>query len=251
MFVNIYKLFLYESKLSWHITTVLLCFFLSLILLCICYGLFKTEKMSICFTGKIIDLFKYLIISVMIFRTFFLHYAFAFWCVLYILSGFLEKNRRRIRYINFVWKEHTEYRKAYKYIHCIGNNGNFFNCFKENILLSQNDYLSDLKIDRKNISWKKSFLSPNYFVMGLILPSLNLLVNGSQYSTYAFLPFELLEINILIFVVLWFIYPITYFLAVKIETGIMFQSKCWFNVGYFLFSFAIFVVLNGIVIVSN
>lgn len=251
MFVNIYELFLYKSELLWHITTVLLCFFLSLILLFICWGLFKTEKMSLCFTGKIIDLFKYSIISVVIFRTFFLHYAFAFWCVLYLLSGFLEKNKRKIRYINSVWKEHTEYRKAYKYIHCVSNNENFFNCLKENILLSQNYYLSDLKTDRKDIAWKKSFLPLNYFMMGLILPSLNLLVKGSQYSMYVFLPFQLLEINILIFVMLWFLYPISYFLAVKIETGIMFQSKLWFNVGYFLFSFAVFVVLNGIVIVSN
>jgi len=249
--VNICELFLYKSELLWHITTVLLCFCLSLMFLCFCWALYKAEKMSFYFTGKIIDLFTCSIISVAIFRTFFLHYAFVVWCVLYLLVGFLEKNRRKIRYINFIWEEHTGYRKAYKYIHCASSNKNFLNSVKEKILLSQNYYLSSLRIDRKDIAWKKSFLPFNCFVVGLIFPSLNLLVKGSQYSMHELLPFQLLEINILVFVALWFLYPATYFLAVKMETGIMFQSKPWFNIGYFSFSFAVFIVLNGIVIMSN
>jgi hypothetical protein len=168
---------------------------------------------------------------------------------LYLLAGLIEKRKRKIRYINCAHEEYSIYRKAYRYIH--STDKNFFNCIKESFLLSRNHYLNCIRIDRKNATWKKSFLPFNCFAIGLIAPSLNLLIKGSQYSVCEILPFQLFEINILIFAVLWFLYPIACFFAVKIETGIMFDSKFWFNLCYFLFSFAVIVVLNGILIVLN
>ena len=87
--------------------------------------------------------------------------------------------------------------------------------------------------------------------MGLIYPSLILLINGSQFFLGTNIFLRLLEINILIFTVLWYLYPVTYFFAVKIETGVMYQSKLWFNIAFLLFSFAIFFVLNGILILKT
>ena len=246
--MNVCMLFLYKNDLMWHITTAFLFFCLLLIFLAFFWIFYKMEKISLYLTEKIVDSFISLTIAMVIFRTFYFHYAFVFWGVLYLLAGLIEKNKRKIRYINWFYEKNAEYRKAYKHIHAIDANKNFLGCIKENVLLSQNFHLSNLKIDKKDTAWKKSFLPFNYFAIGLFSPCLNLLINGSQYSTCEILLLQLFEINILIFVVLWFLYPVTSFLAVRIETGIMFESQFWFNLGYFLFSFAVFFVLNGILI---
>lgn len=246
--MNICMFFLYANESMWHITTILLFFSLFLVVLMFLWLFYKIEKLSLYTTGKIIDLFTSLTISMVIFRTFYLHYAFVIWCIMYLLAGMTERNKRKVRYINRCCEKSAKYRKTYRYIHSVDIKKKFFHCIKENTFLSQNFQLNSTTIDRKDTAWKKCFLPFNYFAIGLISPCFNLLIKGSQYSMCEILSFQLFETNILIFVVLWFLYPITSILAVRIETGIMFQSKFWFNVGYFLFSFAVFFVLNGIII---
>lgn len=249
--MNICRIVLYENKLLWHITTAMVCFFLVLALLMILWLFYKSKKLSLFLMLKLIELSKCLLISIIIFRTFILHYAFIIWCVTYILIGFFEINSRKIRYINYSIREKKCVKKAYKHIHTTDNK-NFFNCIVDNVfLLHQNSYLKNVIINRKECAWKKSFLPANYFVIGLICPSLNLVIMGSQYGKSDVLFLKLFEINILIFVLLCILYPIAYFFSVKLETGKMFQSKFWFNIGYILFSFLIFFTLNGIVILSN
>lgn len=246
--MNIYKCFLYNSETKWHLITILLCMTFFIATLLFMFFLHKTKKLSLYLIQVIIAFLKSLIISTVIFRTLYLHYAFVIWAISYFFMGYTENKTRKIRYINAVGKENIKYRKDYKRIHNISKNKKFINSINESCLLFKN--YSCGKIDKKDRTWKKSFLPFNYFMIGLIIPNLNLVFNRSQYFSYDVLFFKLLETNILIFSILWFLYPITHFLAVKIETGIMFQSKIWFDIGYFLFSIAVFIAFNGILIVG-
>ncbi len=195
------------------------------------------------------DMFIYVLISLILFRTFYLQYALLIYTIYYLSDGILEKNKRKMRFINYTMNKKRSYQKAYKHIHCVNEN-NFFTGLKNFIFLSKDSVLKKWTIDKKDVAWRKSFLPFNYFVFGLIYPCLRLLINGSQFSIEANLFLRLLEINILIFTVLWYLYPVSNFFAVRIETGIMYQSKLWFNIAFFLFSFALVLVLNGILILN-
>lgn len=190
----------------------------------------------------------HIVVAVAVFRTVILHYAFLIWCVIYLLERWFENHKRKVRYIVQVEKTSERQMKNYKYFYTVDNNKKFSNLLKEAILLRRNKKLDFMNIKNDDKEWEKSFLPFDYFVMGLIVPSVNLLINGTQYFIYDNLLLDLFKVNILIFTTLWFLYPLAYYFSVKIETGKMFQCKGYFNVSYLLFSFAIFMVLNGIII---
>lgn len=243
-------IFLYQNKLTEYLTTTVFCLSIICLFYLLLYLLYKIKKMSLYSVWKIIDLFLSALISIILFRTFHLQYAFLVWIICYLSAGIFEQNKRKMRFINYTLDKNKTYQKTYKYIHCV-NEKNFFTNLKGFVFLSKNNSFNNLKIDKKSVAWKKCFLPFDYFVFGLIYPSLSLLINGSQFSLGANIFLKLLEMNILIFTVLWYLYPITSFFAVKIETGIMYQSKLWFNVAFLLFSFALFFVLNGILILKT
>jgi len=245
--VYIDKILPHYNELSWNLITIALCVILLNILILFLYSLYKIKKLTLCLTNIIIDRFLHIVLAVVIFRTIIFHYAFLIWCVIYFTERLFEKHKRKLRYIHQSEKTYNRQRNKIKSFYAVNNN-KFFILLKNAILLKRNNELNNLNIEINDRKWKKSLLPFNYFMTGLIIPGLNLLIYGSQYSSYNNLFFILFEINILIFTILWFLYPIAYYMAVKIETGKLFQCKIYFNISYLLFSFAVFTVLNGIII---
>lgn len=245
--MDIINYFLYQNNFKEHLITIVFCIFLICASFLILWLTYKTKKLSLCSVWKIIDLFIWLIISIILFRTIRLQYAISLLLICYLFAGASERNKRKIRYINYIVEKDTGCRKVYKYIHSVKHN-NFTIDLKELLFLPKDNIINNIVFDKRNPAWKKSFLPFGYFVIGLIYPSLNLLINGSQFSCFDNIILRLLEINILIFSILWYIYPIAYFFAVKIETGIMFKSKIWFNISFVLFSLALIFALNGILV---
>ena len=192
-------------------------------------------------------------ISVTIFRTFYFHHAIVIWLIIYIISGLIENNKRKIRYVNYVKNSTHKYRKAYAYIHRNSNDDknnivSIIHCFT----LPKSHLIDDINVDKADKVWKKSFLPINFFMIGFICPSLNLLIYGTQYSANNSLFLRLLEVNILGVTILWHLYPITKFFSVYfIETGKLFKCPLWFNIYFFLFAFILLFILNGILLISK
>ena len=197
--MNFVNFFLY-NKSTEHLTTLFLFILLIFFLLVLLWLLYKRKNFSLYTVWRLIDLFIHLIIALLIFRVISLPFALIIWFIWYISNGLLEDNKRKLRYINYVANNNIEYTKAYNYIHCSNDNKGFFESLKENVFISKNKNLNKWVIDKKKIAWKKTFLPFGYFIIGLIYPSINLLINGSQFSSLAPLPLRLLEINIAFYI---------------------------------------------------
>lgn len=252
IFMDVFKMFiLHNRELLWHLTTIILSLLLMFFCFFILFFLYKTKRLSIYLTEKVLGLGSAIIIAAILFRTLYLHYALVIWIVLYLAVGFMDNKYRMIRYINYIQNKANKWRQLYQYIHNVNNNKTFLGIIKEYICLPEISHCDKKGLNKKEKAWKKSFLPFNYFVIGLVFPSLNLIVIGSQYYALGIVPLVLLECNILIFTILYYIYPIAKYCAVTIETGILFQNKKTFIFCYILFSFAVIIVSNGVLIINT
>lgn len=222
LLLNILKKFLFCNEPKWHLVTFSLCLLLVLIILIVVGTAYKSKKPKISSVCKAFRLFNFFILSVLIFRTLYLHYALAVWSGIYLFFNML-----------YVCGKNKSINKSY---YTPGNKG-FFNYLK--IIIS-------LSFKRDSEGTAKKFLPFACFMIGLIYPCINFLVYGSQYSYENARLLRMAEPNLIIITALWLLYPVCDYLAVKIETGIMYDSKLWFNIGYFSFAFIILFALNGI-----
>lgn len=235
--------FLLSYNWNWHLKTIYCIAILFAITLVHLFVLFLIKQLTVYVIANVFDFATSLFCSIIIFRTFYLHFAIIIWCIVYILIGIIEKKHRIIYSLNS--HNHNPIKndiKLYNDMHNFKRSDHFIDITK--------NYFKFMNLVELNNKFNSKFLPFRFFAVGLIIPSLNLVLEGSQYqNSNSFL--LIFENYIFLFTFLYWIYPITYFLTVKLETSKMYECKTLFHICYILFSFVLLLLLTVIPILGK
>ena len=190
-------------------------------------------------------------ISLCVFTIFRLHFAFILWLISYLILCILNKDWR-FQYLS----EKTTKLSSLKFkTHCLTCSPINLpaNGFWGSIRILHNSRKSIIKIldsDGNNgtgkISLLRKFFPPSIYCAGMLIPAINGIFFGNQYTTTDHILLILLENYILSLSFLGVAYPIIHLIIVNNKAHLLYGCKTLFKVLYALFSLVIFAIITVI-----
>ena len=210
----------------------------------------KCNNLTIKLFSKVGEYFLSILISILIFSAFYLHWALLIWGITYFLLGFFNKGNYIILVcIEYIGKKNNS--KTTRNLHDKINKPLSANKFRGRHLIShmQNEKRKTVEsyVTSCNYISKYRFFPFKVYTSGLIIPLIYNLFLGSQYdnSNKIFI-FVLIENYLVLLGILSVLYTVLYLLTVRNEAHHLYMHKKIFKILYAMFSIVMILLVTGV-----